>query len=129
MAVSAREVFIVDGDRTHRGATAGCSPTSAPTTRAPWVMAKPWTTWARPGEVVDGALGWRFTNPPSSSTTGWWPTRRTSHPRVRLAIAEHLESMLGERFAPPQLLLDKAAAGELGSKSGRGFHDYPDGRR
>jgi acetyl-CoA acetyltransferase family protein len=31
-------------------------------TRAPWVMAKPGTPWARPGEVVDTALGWRFVN-------------------------------------------------------------------
>ena len=32
-------------------------------TRAPWVMAKPGTPWAKPGEVSDTALGWRFTNP------------------------------------------------------------------
>ncbi|MFV9459505.1 thiolase family protein [Rhodococcus sp. NM-2] len=32
-------------------------------TRAPWVMAKPGTPWARPGEVADTSLGWRFTNP------------------------------------------------------------------
>jgi 3-oxoadipyl-CoA thiolase len=32
-------------------------------TRAPWVMAKPGTPWARPGEVVDSSLGWRFANP------------------------------------------------------------------
>ncbi|MFD9735035.1 thiolase family protein [Umezawaea sp. NPDC059074] len=32
-------------------------------TRAPWVMAKPGTPWAKPGEVVDSSLGWRFTNP------------------------------------------------------------------
>jgi len=32
-------------------------------TRAPWVMAKPGTPWARPGEVKDTSLGWRFTNP------------------------------------------------------------------
>ncbi|MFI0420919.1 thiolase family protein [Spongiactinospora sp. 9N601] len=32
-------------------------------TRAPWVLAKPGTPWARPGEVSDTALGWRFTNP------------------------------------------------------------------
>jgi 3-hydroxybutyryl-CoA dehydrogenase len=43
---------------------------------------------------------------------------------VRLAIAEHLASTLGERFTPPQLLRDKVAAGELGRKTGRGFHDY-----
>ncbi|CAM3035742.1 3-hydroxyacyl-CoA dehydrogenase family protein [Saccharomonospora xinjiangensis] len=43
---------------------------------------------------------------------------------VRLAIAEYLHSTLGERFAPPKLLRDKVAAGELGRKSGRGFHDW-----
>jgi acetyl-CoA acetyltransferase family protein len=32
-------------------------------TRAPWVIAKPGTPWARPGEVADTSLGWRFTNP------------------------------------------------------------------
>lgn len=43
---------------------------------------------------------------------------------VRLAIAEYLESTLGERFAPPQLLKDKVARGELGAKAGKGFYDY-----
>ena len=32
-------------------------------TRAPWVMAKPGTPWAKPGSSFDTALGWRFTNP------------------------------------------------------------------
>ncbi len=32
-------------------------------TRAPWVMAKPGSAWAKPGEVFDSALGWRFVNP------------------------------------------------------------------
>ena len=31
-------------------------------TRAPWVMAKPGTPWAKPGEIFDTALGWRFVN-------------------------------------------------------------------
>ncbi|MGY5883063.1 3-hydroxyacyl-CoA dehydrogenase family protein [Modestobacter lacusdianchii] len=43
---------------------------------------------------------------------------------VRLAIADYLASTLGERFTPPQLLRDKVAAGELGRKTGRGFHTY-----
>ena len=43
---------------------------------------------------------------------------------VRLAIAEHLHRELGERFAPPRLLRDKVARGELGRKTGRGFHTY-----
>jgi 3-oxoadipyl-CoA thiolase len=38
-------------------------------TRAPWVMAKPGTPWARPGEVHDTSLGWRFTNPLFPATT------------------------------------------------------------
>ena len=43
---------------------------------------------------------------------------------VRLSIAEYLARELGERFAPPQLLRDKVARGELGKKSGRGFYDW-----
>jgi 3-hydroxybutyryl-CoA dehydrogenase len=43
---------------------------------------------------------------------------------VRLGIAEYLHETLGERFAPPQILRDKVARGELGRKSGKGFYDY-----
>ncbi len=43
---------------------------------------------------------------------------------VRLAIAEHLERELGPRFAPPRLLRDKVAAGELGRKAGQGFYRW-----
>ncbi len=43
---------------------------------------------------------------------------------VRLAIAEHLATTLGDRFAPPQLLRDKVARGELGRKSGKGFYEW-----
>ena len=43
---------------------------------------------------------------------------------VRLGIAEYLESQLGARFAPPQLVRDMVARGELGRKSGTGFYDY-----
>ncbi|MCX4761804.1 thiolase family protein [Streptomyces sp. NBC_01275] len=38
-------------------------------TRAPWVMAKPGTPWARPAEVHDTSIGWRFTNPRFPATT------------------------------------------------------------
>ncbi|MFJ1808257.1 MULTISPECIES: 3-hydroxyacyl-CoA dehydrogenase family protein [unclassified Streptomyces] len=43
---------------------------------------------------------------------------------VRLAIAEHLHATLGERFAPPPLLREKVARGELGRKTGQGFHRW-----
>ncbi|MET0854386.1 MAG: acetyl-CoA C-acyltransferase [Microterricola sp.] len=32
-------------------------------TRAPWVLAKPEKAFAKPGEIVDTSIGWRFTNP------------------------------------------------------------------
>ena len=44
---------------------------------------------------------------------------------VRLGIAEYLHSTLGERFAPPQILKDKVARGELGRKTGQGFFSWP----
>jgi 3-hydroxybutyryl-CoA dehydrogenase len=49
---------------------------------------------------------------------------------VRLAISQHLEAELGQRFTPPQLLIDLVAAGHLGRKSGQGFFQWsPEGRR
>ncbi|WP_410539523.1 3-hydroxyacyl-CoA dehydrogenase family protein [Streptomyces sp. KL2] len=45
---------------------------------------------------------------------------------VRLAIAEYLHDTLGERFAPPELLREKVARGELGRKTGRGFYTWED---
>ena len=45
---------------------------------------------------------------------------------VRLGIAEYLHETLGDRFAPPRILRDKVAAGELGRKTGRGFFVYPE---
>lgn len=44
---------------------------------------------------------------------------------VRLGIAEYLHETLGERFAPPGILREKVARGELGRKTGRGFYDWP----
>ncbi|WP_116115869.1 acetyl-CoA C-acyltransferase [Austwickia chelonae] len=31
--------------------------------RAPWVLAKPEAPYAKPGEIVDTSIGWRFVNP------------------------------------------------------------------
>jgi len=43
---------------------------------------------------------------------------------VRLAIAEHLAGVYGERFAPPELLRRMVAEGRLGRKTGRGFYEW-----
>ncbi len=46
---------------------------------------------------------------------------------VRLDIARHLQQSYGDRYAPPQILIDMVAAGKLGKKSGRGFYDWSTG--
>jgi acetyl-CoA acetyltransferase family protein len=61
-------------------------------TRAPWVMQKPGTPWARPGEVVDTSLGWRFTNPlfkEHDRSAGTAPDDR----RVTLSMGETAEEV------------------------------------
>jgi 3-hydroxybutyryl-CoA dehydrogenase len=44
---------------------------------------------------------------------------------VRLDIAKQLSHTLGDRYTPPQILIDMVARGELGRKSGKGFFDWP----
>ncbi|SJN41646.1 3-ketoacyl-CoA thiolase @ Acetyl-CoA acetyltransferase [Microbacterium esteraromaticum] len=39
--------------------------------RAPWVLAKPEKAFARPGEIVDTSIGWRFTNPRLAEHEKW----------------------------------------------------------
>jgi 3-hydroxybutyryl-CoA dehydrogenase len=43
---------------------------------------------------------------------------------VRLDIARNLRTALGERYAPPRILEEMVARGELGQKSGKGFFDW-----
>lgn len=43
---------------------------------------------------------------------------------VRLDIARHLSQALGERYAPPRILEEMVARGDLGQKSGKGFFDW-----
>lgn len=45
---------------------------------------------------------------------------------VRLDIARNLSQVYGERFAPPQVLVELVEAGHLGQKSGQGFYTWPD---
>jgi 3-oxoadipyl-CoA thiolase len=51
-------------------------------TRAPWVMEKPGTPWAKPGEVADTSLGWRLVNP-----------RFKAQPQITLPMGETAEEV------------------------------------
>lgn len=66
-------------------------------TRAPWVMAKPGTPWAKPGEIADTALGWRFTNPrfvEADSADGAAPLSSGRGPRrITLSMGETAEEV------------------------------------
>jgi 3-hydroxybutyryl-CoA dehydrogenase len=45
---------------------------------------------------------------------------------VRVAIADHLHRELQEaHYAPPAILREKVAAGDLGKKTGKGFYEWP----
>ncbi|MGC4877369.1 3-hydroxyacyl-CoA dehydrogenase family protein [Micromonospora sp. DT43] len=46
---------------------------------------------------------------------------------VRLDIARTLQAAYGDRFAPPQLLVEMVSAGRLGKKSGQGFYQWQGG--
>lgn len=74
-------------------------------TRAPWVMAKPGTPWARPGEVSDTSLGWRFTNPAfAAHDAGAEPGTR----KVTLSMGETAEELaveLNEAFAAQAIVV------------------------
>ena len=48
---------------------------------------------------------------------------------VRLAIARTLQEAYGDRFSPPQLLVDMVEQGKLGKKTGEGFYRWQGGQK
>jgi len=68
-------------------------------TRAPWVMAKPGTPWARPGEVSDTSLGWRFTNPKFKDADGGKATLPMGETAEEVAILDGISREESDAFA------------------------------
>ncbi|HET6909787.1 MAG TPA: thiolase family protein [Mycobacteriales bacterium] len=68
-------------------------------TRAPWVMAKPGTPWARPGEVSDTSLGWRFTNPKFKEVDGGKATLPMGETAEEVAILDGITREQSDAFA------------------------------
>jgi acetyl-CoA acetyltransferase family protein len=68
-------------------------------TRAPWVMAKPGTPWARPGELVDTSLGWRLVNPRMRELDGGQATLPMGETAEELAALDRITREQSDAFA------------------------------
>jgi 3-oxoadipyl-CoA thiolase len=68
-------------------------------TRAPWVMAKPGTPWARPGEIFDTSLGWRFVNPKMREVDGGKATISMGETAEEVAALDHISREDSDAFA------------------------------
>ena len=68
-------------------------------TRAPWVLAKPETAFARPGEIVDTSIGWRFTNPALVPLDGGEATISMPETAEKVARAEGVTRADSDAFA------------------------------
>ncbi|MQA88404.1 MAG: acetyl-CoA C-acyltransferase [Streptosporangiales bacterium] len=68
-------------------------------TRAPWVMAKPERPFARPGEVVDTALGWRLVNPKMRDVDGGEATISLGETAEKVAREDGITREESDSFA------------------------------
>jgi 3-oxoadipyl-CoA thiolase len=68
-------------------------------TRAPWVMAKPGTPWARPGEVFDSSLGWRFVNPRMRDVDGGKATISMGETAEEVAAVDRISREDSDAYA------------------------------
>lgn len=81
--------------------------------RAPWVMEKPTTAFAKPGQVFDTSIGWRFVNPvfaAQEKTTYSMPETAEEVARVDNISREDADAFAVESH---KRALDAIAAGRL----------------
>lgn len=67
--------------------------------RAPWVMAKPDKAFARPGEVADTSIGWRFTNPRFAGLDGGEATLAMPETAEKVARLDGISREDSDAFA------------------------------
>jgi len=101
VALAAQSIRVGDADLVIAGGVESM-------TRAPWVMAKPGTPWAKPGEVHDTSLGWRFTNPRFTQadrqvSPAALPTRNVTlsmgETAEEVALLDHITRVESDAFA------------------------------
>ena len=102
--------------------------------RAPWVMAKPEKAFAKPGEIFDTSIGWRFINPVFKSqdkTTFTMPETAEEVARVEGITREDADSFA---LRSHQRAIDAIDAGRLapeivGVETKKGLVDVDEGPR
>ena len=83
-------------------------------TRAPWVMQKPGTPWAKPGQVSDTALGWRLVNPAMASLDGGLATLSMGETAEEVAALDGISREDSDAYA--LLSQQRAAAARDGGR-------------
>jgi 3-oxoadipyl-CoA thiolase len=102
--------------------------------RAPWVMAKPEKAFAKPGEIFDTSIGWRFINPVFKSqdkTTFTMPETAEEVARVEGITREDADAFA---LRSHQRAIDAIDAGRLapeivGVETKKGLVDVDEGPR
>ena len=84
-----------------------------------------WTYVAYMDSGEDCGVWGTRTNTPDSLQNVKVGSRRSEFDD-RLDIARTLQAAHGDRFAPPQILIDMVGEGKLGAKSGQGFFAWPE---
>jgi len=67
--------------------------------RAPWVLAKPSTGFAKPGEIADSSLGWRFVNPRMLELDGGLATLGMGETAEEVAVLDGITREESDAFA------------------------------
>jgi 3-oxoadipyl-CoA thiolase len=67
--------------------------------RAPWVLAKPTTPFAKPGEIADSSLGWRFVNPRMRDVDGGLATLSMGETAEEVAVLDGITREESDVFA------------------------------
>jgi 3-oxoadipyl-CoA thiolase len=67
--------------------------------RAPWVLAKPIAPFARPGEIADTSLGWRFVNPSMRELDGGLATLSMGETAEEVAVLDGVTREESDAFA------------------------------
>lgn len=78
-------------------------------TRAPWVMTKPGTPWAKPGETADTALGWRLVNPRMRPLDDGDATLSLGECTEKLAVRHGITRAASDEYAARSQALAAAA--------------------